>query len=851
MRIIRFIRNILLLVLVVAVLIAAVAGGGFVYLTRRAFPQTDGTLQVSGVQSPVTIIRDKHGIPHIYAANVHDLFFAQGYVHAQDRLWQMELQRRVVSGLTSELSPTTANLEQDKFIRTLGWRRAAEADYAALDDEVKAILSAYAEGVTVFAATHGDNPPLEFPVIGAFGGQGLGFKPQPWTPVDVLQWAKAMAWNLSGNWDGEQLRAAMLAKFGEEQGAAMLADLMPPYDYNTKPIMIPAEVSWQQVPGRLSALLRFNEVVGVKGRDIGSNNWVISGARTTTGQPLLANDPHLGIQMPSIWYFNSLHCQPVTADCGFDVVGASFPGLPGVVIGHNARIAWGVTNVGPDVQDLYLEKIDDDKYEYKGEMLDMTIVPETWTIKGKPAADYALSPNETHRYDEASNTTTIELKVRLTRHGPLLSDIDADVAAEAGQGQYGVAMQWTAINGAEQTLKSFLDINLAQNWDDFRAALSHFGTPSQNFVYADVDGNIGYQTPGRIPIRAQGDGRLPVPGWTGEYEWTGYIPFDELPRTFNPPQGYVATANHAVVGPDYPYLLSLDWDRGWRARRIVDLIEAKDRLGVEDMAAIQGDSLNLSAQQIVPYLDAIGVSGDAQKVRDAIRGWDFVEQRGSTGAGAYQVFWLSLLRNTVDDELGEFAPRFVNGGDLNRQAMIALLARPDSAWWDDATTTAVESRDDILRQSLEDAAAMLTAELGSNPSDWRWGRLHTATFSSQALGSSPIGFIFNRGPVEVDGGTAAVNNTGTGGNFSRAYADPPGKLTQIFAERTVPSLRQIIDLGDLNASQFIHTTGQSGLPTHPHYDDFIDKWRNIQYVPMWFDQKAVRDNAEGILTLTP
>jgi penicillin amidase len=847
----RLIRGILTFVLVLVILIAAIAGGAFVYLTRRAFPQTDGTRQVSGVQSPVTVIRDKNGIPHIYAANVHDLFFAQGYVHAQDRLWQMELQRRVVSGLTSELSPTTANLEQDKFIRTLGWRRAAQADYDALDDRVKLILSAYVEGLNAYVTTQASNPPLEFPIIGAFGGQGLGFKPQPWTPVDALQWAKAMAWNLSGNWDGEQFRAAVLAKFGDTQGAAMLADLFPPYDYNARPIIVPPEVNWQQVPGRLSQLQRFNEVAGVKGRDIGSNNWVISGSRTTTGKPLLANDPHLGIQMPSIWYFNSLHCQPVTAECGFDVVGASFPGLPGVVIGHNARIAWGVTNVGPDVQDLYLEKIEGDKYEYKGEMLDLTLVPETWTIKGKPPADYVLSPNETHRYDEATNTTTITLNVRQTRHGPLLSDIDPEIAAGTGQGQYGVAMQWTAINGAERTLQSFLGIDLAQNWDDFRAALSVYGTPSQNFVYADVDGNIGYQTPGRIPIRAKGNGQLPVPGWTGEYEWTGYIPFDELPRTFNPAQGYVATANNAVVGPDYKYFISLDWDRGWRARRIVDLIEAKDKLSPADIAAIQGDSLNLSAEQIVPYLDAINVTGDAQKVLEAIKGWDFVEQRDSIGAGAYEVFWLNLLRNTLDDELGDLARQYVNGGDLNRQVMIALLARPDSPWWDNTTTPAKESRDDILQKSLTDAAAMLTAELGSNPSDWRWGKLHTATFSSQALGSSPVGFIFNRGPFEVDGGTAAVNNTGTGSNFGKAYDNPPGKLNQIFAERTVPSLRQIVDLSDLNASQFIHTTGQSGLPTSPHYDDFIDRWRSIQYLPMWFDQKDIKANAEGILTLTP
>jgi penicillin amidase len=843
----RFLRGLLTFVLVVVILVAAVGGGGFLYLTRRAFPQTDGTVQVSGVASPITIIRDKSGIPHIYASNLHDLFFAQGYVHAQDRLWQMEVNRRGVAGQSSELMPSTLNLEQDKFVRTLGWRRAAQADYDALDNQSKAILQAYADGVNAFITTHGNNLPIEFTIVGAFGSQGLSYKPEPWTPIDTLQWAKAMAWNLSGNWSKEIYQAQVLAKFGDDQGKAMLADLFPPYDYQNRPIIVPQGIAWSKMPS-LADLNQLDTISGIRGRDIGSNNWTISGSRTTTGKPLLANDPHLGIQMPSIWYFNSLHCQPVSTACPFDVTGASFPGAPGIIIGHNQRIAWGVTNVGPDVQDLFLEKIDGKQYEYKSQKLDLTFVPETWTIKGRVPADYKPSPNETDTYDEKSNTTTIMLNVRYTQHGPIISDVDAD-AAQLGADQYAVAFSWTAINAPEQTLNAFIGVDLAQNWDDFRAALSHYGTPSQNFVYADVDGNIGYQTPGRIPIRAKGDGQLPVPGWTGENDWIGYIPFDELPRSFNPAKGYIVTANNAVVGPNYKYFLSMDWDRGWRAQRIADLIEAKDKLGPDDISAIQGDSLNLAAQSIVPYLSNISVEGDAKKVLDAINGWDFFEKRDSVGAGAYEAFWLNLLRNTFDDDLSALAPDYVNGGDVNRQAMIALLAKPDSKWWDDATTPAIETRDDILKKSLNDAAKMLVAELGAAPSGWKWGKLHTAIFESQALGTSPVAFIFNRGPVEVDGGTAIVNNTG--GNFSKAYSTPPGKLADIFAERTVPSLRQIIDLDDLNASRFIHTTGESGLPTNPHYDDFIDKWRNIQYVPMWWDAKDIKTNVEGVLTLTP
>jgi penicillin amidase len=847
----RFIKGLLLFLLIVVVILAVVLGGSYLYLTRRAFPQIDGTVQLPGLRAPVSIVRDKNGIPHIYAANTHDLFMAQGYVQAQDRLWQMTLQNLATAGRSSELSASAANIEQDKFLLTLGWNRAAQADYAVLPADEKAILQAYADGVNAFVDTPANSLPPEFAIVGLFSGKGLGFKPDLWQPVDTLRWAKAMAWSLGGNWDVELYRAQLIKKFGEAEANALYDELSPPYDFAQMPVIVPAGVSYKSVPlDSVLGLKSLDNISGLRGSDVGSNNWVIGGERTTTGQPLLANDPHLGIQMPSIWYFNSLHCQPVSAECPYEVTGASFVGMPGVVIGHNADIAWGVTNVGPDVQDLFLEKISGNQYEYQGEQLDLTITPETIVIRGQLPADYQPSPNETSVYDEQSNTTTITLNVRSTKHGPLISDVDAD-AAQAG-GDLAVAFSWTAINASEGTYTSFLEIDHAQNWDDFRAALSKFGSPSQNFIYADVAGNIGYQTPGRIPIRAKGDGQLPVPGWTGEYDWTGYIPFDELPRSFNPPEGYIATANNAVVGPEYPYFLGMDWDRGYRARRIVDLITAKDKLSADDMALIQGDNVNLSAQEIAPYLKGLSVEGDAQKVLDQILAWDFVEQRDSTGASAYQVFWLKLLMNTFDDELGDLAPAYTDGGTVNRQAIIQLLAQPDAKWWDNIQTPEVrETRDDILKKSVADGAQLLIGELGGNPADWKWGKLHTAIFASQALGTSPLAFIFNRGPVEVDGGTAAVNNTGTGGNFRKAYNNPPDKLAAIFAERSVPSLRQIIDLSALNAARYIHTTGQSGLPAHPHYDDFIDKWRNIQYVPMWWAADDIKANAEGTLTLTP
>jgi penicillin G amidase len=843
----RLIKGLLLLLLIFVVLVA-VLGTGYLYLTRRAFPRIDGTLQLPGLQAAVTVIRDKNGIPHIYAANTHDLFMAQGYVQAQDRLWQMESFRAGIAGNRSQLQPSVDNLETDRFVRTLGWRRAAEADYEVMDADAQAILQAFTDGVNAYRELHASNLPSEFVIVGAFGSKGPNFQPQPWDAIDSLQTAKFMAWDLSGNANTELFHVKLLQKFGEAKYPAVVNTLQPPYDYQSMPVIVPQGIVWQNVPAQLTVFDGLDAVFGERDRGLGSNNWVVAGSHTTTGQPLLANDPHLSMQIPALWYFNALHCQPVSAECPFDVIGASLPGVPGIVIGHNARIAWGMTNVGPDVQDLFIEKVNNDtnQYEYKGRQLDLQIVPSTWTIKGKLPSGYQPSSNEVDQYDDASDTTTITLNVRYTQHGPLITDVDDSYAVD----DQAVAFAWPAINAPEKVLEAFLGVNLAQNWKDFRAALSLYGTPSQNFVYADVDGNIGYQMPGRIPIRAKGDGQLPVPGWSGEYDWTGYVPFDRLPRAYNPPAGYIATANNAVVGPNFPYFLSKEWDRGYRARRIVDLIEAKDKLSADDFAAIQGDSLDVAAQQIIPYLKDMAVEGDAQKVLKAIQSWDFQATKQSSGAGAYQVFWLHLLRNTFDDELGDLAKFYVNGSDVNRQALIQLLAQPDATWWDNiATPEWVEDRDDILKRSLTAAARDLVAQYGADPNSWQWGKLHTITFKHRALGTQPVAFIYNRGPFPVSGYSALVN--ATGGNFGFAYQPGDPKLTDIMQETYGPSLRQIVDLSDLNASRFIHTTGQSGLPTNSHYDDMTPLWLNVQYVPMWWKAADIKANAEGTLLLTP
>ena len=804
----------ILLILLVVVLILGMAGFGVGYATvRRAWPQTRGTLQVPGLQAPVTVIRDRWGVPHIYASNPHDLFFAQGYVHAQDRFWQMEFWRRLSSGRLAEVLGKSA-LPTDRFVRTIGWHRAAAQDWERADPETRAVLEAYSEGVNAYISTHKGRLGLEFTLLGLTGKK---FDPEPWTPVHSIAWGKVMAWDLGGNMSYELLRAGIIARLG----TGAVPDLMPapPPD---RPVIVPhplTRATLQSIPEAVFTTHFLGE-----GDDLGSNNWVVAGSRTETGMPLLANDPHLGLQMPSIWYEVGLHCEPKGPDCPYNVVGASFAGVPGVVIGHNDRIAWGVTNVNPDVQDLFIEKVNPEnpnQYEYRGRWEDMQIIREEIRVAGQeePVVVFA----------------------RITRHGPIINDIVGGEEKDWSYGWQPLALSWTALQPGTLT-RSILLLNRAQNWEDFREALSYWDVPSQNFIYADVDGNIGYQMPGRIPIRGRGDGSVPVPGWTGEYDWVDYIPFDDLPRAFNPPEGYIVTANNAVVGPDYPYLLTVDWsDRtALRAQRIVELIEKLTPISVDDMKAIQGDNLSVWTRAVLPYVTALSTDDPRLKeALDLLRAWDGRSTRDSAAAALFESFRLHLAERTFRDDLGDSLLRQAKSPVL--YALESMVKDPQSPWFDDRRTPKTETRDEILLLALKDAVAELTERLGPNMEKWRWGDLHTATFKNQALGQSGIAWIeriFNRGPVATDGTAGAVNNTGY-------------NLNTPYDVRSGPSYRQIVDAGDWSRSVSMHTTGQSGHPFHRHYDDMIDPWRNIQYHPMLWSRTEVEAQAEGILRLVP
>jgi penicillin amidase len=800
-------RKILIIALAILGVLALVLVGALFFVRSSAVTAVDGALTVAGLQGEVTVHRDANGVPHIYAGSAHDLFFAQGYVQAQDRLFQMDFQRRVGLGRLSEVLGE-ATLETDQFLRTLGTGRAAQEDLKLLAPETLEILQAYADGVNAFIVANSGKLPIEFRI--------LGYTPEPWQPLHSLVWGKMMAWSLGGNWENELMYAQLIQALGPEKAA----ELMTRYPAEG-PFIIPPEVKSFAGLGQfdMDRVWAVKRLLGSADPGVGSNNWVVAGSRTTTGMPLLANDPHLGMQIPSVWYANGLH------GGGFDVVGVIFPGVPGVIIGHNSRIAWGVTNVGPDVQDLFIEKINPDnpnQYEFQGQWVDMQVIEEPIVVKGREAP--------------------VIQTVRITRHGPILNEVSGAIEDDAEP----LAMQWTALQGTPLS-QAILRIDRAQNWEQFRAALQDFAVPSQNFVYADVEGNIGYQAPGWIPIRAQGDGSVPVPGWTGEYEWTGYIPYEELPFVYNPEVGYVATANNQVVPDSYPHLITTDWAAPYRAQRIIELIESQPQLSPEDFSAIQGDIHPVPTDIFMPLLaeglDLSGSPAAVQEARAALLAWDRRMTADAAEPLIFELYQKLLIQESIGDEIivagGEklaedFLSEFRNS---STQTVQRLAGEPDSPWWDDARTPAVESQAEIVARALTLAVDALQERFGADAARWRWGDAHWTNLDHLVFASvSPLDKIFNRS-IPAMGSSFTVNAAGVD------YED----LTM----NSGASFRQIVDLSDLSATQFIYTTGQSGDVFSPHYDDMVEPWQAVRTIPLLFTRADVEQAAADTLVLKP
>ncbi|WP_027659864.1 penicillin acylase family protein [Salinispora fenicalii] len=883
------VRKVALWTVAVLTALALVLTLAAVWTVRRAFPQHDGALRLPALTAPVTVHRDERGIPQVYAETAEDLFRAQGYLHAQDRFWEMDFRRHLTAGRLAELFGES-QVETDVYLRTMGWRRVAEQEWDLLGTETKRYLQVYADGVNAWLAENdGGRASLEYAVLGL---QNSGYEIEAWHPVDSLAWLKAMAWDLRGNMKDEITRAALLA---EGLTRPQVEELYPAYPFDRhKPIVVDGDVvagafdqeaspaapdpvdspdpagtgtagtetagaggGTEMVTALAGGLSRLPTMLGA-GRGIGSNSWVIGGDLTDTGKPILANDPHLGPSMPSIWYQNGLHCE-----CDINVSGFSFSGIPGVVIGHNARIAWGFTNMKPDVNDLYLERVDGDRVQVDGEW--QPLETRTETIKVAGGEDVSIT-------------------VRASGHGPLLSDASAElreiglnppvdpagspvsVAAtpeprpdesattdDEQRDGYAIALSWTALVPG-RTADAIFKLNTATNWTDFRAAAALFEVPAQNLVYADIDGNIGYQAPGQIPVRGKGDGRWMAPGWDSAYDWQGFIPFAELPSVLNPPDGYLVSANQAVIGPSYPHLLTNDWDYGYRSQRIYELITSARNAGeitVADVQAMQFDNRNGFAPTLVPAVKAAvaaDASGLVRSATDLWTEWDYQQPaegesgtedgRRSAAAAYYNAVWRHLLLATFDELPADYR---LDGNDQSFEVVRGLLRQPDSPWWDRSETEAVEGRDDLLRAAAEAAANELSRDQGDEPADWRWGRMHTLTVRNQSFGTSGVGIIewlFNADPIGVSGGGSIVNAT------SWDAADG-------YEVKAVPSMRMIVDLADLDASRWIQLTGNSGHAFHRNYDDQLELWRTGETLPMRWERASIEAEAAQTLTLEP
>jgi penicillin amidase len=834
------------LVLVLLVLAAAVVG-----VVRRPLPQTEGELEVPGLSASVEVVRDANGIAQVYADTDDDLMRAQGFVHAQERFFEMDFRRHVTAGRLSEIFGEDT-LETDRFIRTMGWRRVAEQEWPLLEPATRAALTAYAEGVNAYIE---DRSPSELAAeYSILGLTGLDYTPEEWQPVDSLAWLKAMAWDLRGNMEAEVDRVLLSLDHSE----AEVAELWPAYDAEAHPPIVSgggvvdgvfeqnATANATRNPRRpayprgvVEALERVQdrvaampELVG-KGRGIGSNSWVVDGEHSATGQPLLANDPHLGISQPGIWMQMGLHCREVSPDCTLDTSGFTFSGVPGVIIGHNADIAWGFTNLGPDVTDLFLEQTEgDDLYVRDDATEPLRVRTETIKVRGADA---------------------VELRVRETVHGPLISDVSTDFATvganaptdepgERGSG-YAVALAWTALDPAP-TADAILALNRASDWDEFRAAAADFAVPAQNLVYADREGHIGYQAPGRVPIRRGGnDGTMPVEGWISANDWTGdYIPFDGLPSVLDPEEGFIVTANQAVVDEDYPYLLTRDWDYGFRSTRIREVLEDEGELSVEEMVDLQLDSTNPMAETLVPYLLDIQNLPNPyyRNAQRLLRDWDGSSPADSAAAAYFNVVWANLLELTFHDELR--VRTWPDGGDRWFTVVGRMLTEPAGPWWDDAgTDDEVETRDDILRAAMIAARDELTRRQARDPRLWTWGRLHRMNLRNATLGESgiaPVERLFNRDGWQVGGGSSIVDATSW--NAAEGY-----EVT------AAPSMRMVVSLADFDDSRWINLTGVSGHPASSHYSDQTELYVDGETLPWAYSREAVEAAAEDRLVLTP
>lgn len=747
---------------VLAVILGVIFVGlvfGFIYinhLINQSLPQYEGEIALP-LKSEVTVITDEKGVPHIKAENFEDLYKAQGFIQAQERMFQMELSRRQASGTLSEIIGE-ATISSDKYFRTLGLRRAAEKSYEIYDDETKQVLEWFSEGVNAYIEMAKENGtlPVEFKL--------LGFEPEPWTPIDSLTIGKYMAFDLGGHWERQAFNYYLLNEFSEEEAY----ELFPYYPEGRMNIL---EI------GEIDIAASFKDAI-IPEPFNGSNNWVISGEKSASGKPLLADDPHLGLGAPSIWYQMHLEAEDM------NVSGVIFAGVPGIILGHNEHIAWGVTNTGPDVQQLYIEKRNPDnelEFLYEGKWEKATVIKEPINVKGQQTIDYEV----------------IE-----TRHGPVISEF----AGESGKDAV-LSLRWTALDATAE-LKAILAINRATNWEEFEKGLEDFHAPTQNFVFAAKDGTIVYKANGKIPIYEDGrDALLPLPGWEKENEWKGFIPFDELPKTVNPEKGFIATANNRVADQGYPYHISNVWAQPYRYERIHEVLDSKDKLTLEDMKQLQMDVVNLRAREFVPlFIDTLQqeeLSESAQLALALLNDWDFTDDAELAQPLIFDRWMQNIETVLYEDISDDVIDLFTAKGQTTDE----LLRKGDESIW----VNKAGGLTALLKQSLEMTIDELTEEYGKNIENWQWGDFHQVQFKHPIAGANKwLGYIFNANKPYPTNGSAYTPLA--------ARANDEGNVNH------GASWRFVIDLDDITTGYHIVAPGQSGHFKSDWYSDQAKDW---------------------------
>ncbi len=816
--------------------IAVVAAGALFWL-RGSLPEIDGERFLPGIAAPVEVIRDDRGVPHIVAGTEEDALFALGFVHAQDRMWQMEMNRRIGAGRLAEVLGAAA-LDTDRLLRVLGLHHRAKASLGHFRPATRRRIAAYVRGVNAWIDTRRGPLPPEFLI--------LGFEPEPWSAADTALMPKIMSLDLAREWTRDRMRmrlskvltrdriidfytpyradkprgvvpersgtssAAAPAGGGpaaERPSHSMTAD--PPGD---EPLAVGTAVPNRSVSRVLSASLR------PRGH-LGSNGWVVDGTRSSSGKPLLANDPHLALTAPSVWYLAHLSWP------GVDVVGATLPGMPAVVLGHNGRVAWGFTNTGPDVQDLFVESVDPlDESRY--------LAPDGWRAFDVRRERIVVKDGE-----------DVVLEVRESRHGPVLGDMERGPGGRDRPDQV-LSLAWTALREDDLTLQAGLGLAHAHDWESFVANVRDFHTPQLSISYGDVDGNIGFIAPGLIPIRRgrpdERPGTMPRLGWKADHDWRGFVPFEELPRVYNPPGGAIATANHQVVSDDYPHHLTFEWAGGYRAQRIMEKLAERERHDVASFRALQQDRTSLFARALLPRLRGVAVPSGAgetvSRARALLDGWDGSMDPGRPEPLVFHAWIWEFARLVSADELGSHQ-RDAWG---RKGPFVQRVLEERGVWCDDVDTASVETCDEMLARALVVAMGRVASDHGADPDTWRWGDEHLAIAEHRPFADTPLAPLFNLGGP-APGSIYAVN----------AFSFSPLEDQRPFASTHGPGFRAIYDLADLERSLFIQSTGQSGNILSPWYRSMERDWRDGEYFTIPTERAAYESNASDRLRLVP